>query len=83
MFCPHCQKTTKSKVHESRPAQGEVWRRRFCLGCLKVFVSQEIACEVGTIMPRETRSAYRVVDKKPKPGQRIMNDASHLQSVWR
>jgi transcriptional regulator NrdR family protein len=40
MDCPHCP-STKTKVLETRAETQQVYRRRFCLGCGKVFVTRE------------------------------------------
>jgi hypothetical protein len=82
--CPHCDKTTKGKVLESRPHDGKVWRRRMCGGCLTTFVSVEEA-PPGLRMPTETQSRHRVTDRTPKPEERgaITSTAAHLQGLWR
>ena len=69
MKCPKCQKDGHSQVLESRPANGQVWRRRFCKLCLKTFVSCETA-EPGMKMPTITQSRRRLKDRLPKPEQR-------------
>jgi len=83
--CPHCNKTTKAKVLESRPHDGFVYRRRACGGCFKTFVSSEEAVP-GLKMPNETQSRYRVTDLKPKPEQTdgvIRSSGEHLKHFWR
>lgn len=84
MKCPHCSKTGRSKVLESRVWDGKVWRRRTCALCLRNFVSTEVA-EPDTRMPRETQSRHRVKDPTPKPEQGgvITSTGAHLQAVWR
>jgi transcriptional regulator NrdR family protein len=44
-MCPHC-KTDFSKVTETRRHENEVWRRRKCLSCRKVFFSKEYSSTV-------------------------------------
>ena len=44
MKCPHCQ-SGESKVTDSRPGKGTVWRRRECLSCGRRFTTTEL---VGT-----------------------------------
>jgi len=85
MNCPHCGKTTKSKVLESRPHDGQIFRRRSCGGCFKNYVSREEA-SVGLKMPAETQSKYRIKDLKPKPEQTdgiIRSSGEHLKHFWR
>ena len=84
MKCPHCQKTVKSKVLESRPYAGQVWRRRHCLGCFSVYVSAEHST-ADMRMPSGTQSRCRITDRTPKPGQtadRITSTGLHLQNIW-
>lgn len=66
--CPHCGKTARGKVLESRPLGGEVWRRRMCNVCLKTFVTRE-ASGAGLKMPALTDSKHRtrMVDRAPSP----------------
>lgn len=68
MRCPHCNRDKKSQVLESRPFDGQVWRRRLCRLCLKTFVSCETA-EPGMTMPAMTQSKYRLKDRTLKPEQ--------------
>lgn len=72
MRCPHCQKEGKSVVMESRPLDGNVWRRRTCSKCFKTFVSCETA-EPGMKMPTMTHSRHRLKDRKIKPEQYNVN----------
>lgn len=72
MKCPKCQKDGHSQVLESRPANGQVWRRRMCKLCLKNFVSCETA-EPGMKMPAITNSRHRLKDRKQKPGNFQLN----------
>lgn len=85
MNCPHCGKTSKAKVLESRPHAGQVWRRRQCGACFRIFVSAEHST-IDLRMPAETRSRYRVTDRTPKPEQSdgiIRSSGEHLQWTWR
>ena len=68
MKCPHCNRDGKSPVLESRPADGQVWRRRMCALCFKTYVSCETA-EPGMTMPTQTQSRRRLKDRKIKPEQ--------------
>lgn len=68
MKCPKCQKDGKSQVLESRPADGQIWRRRMCGLCFNTFVSRETA-EPGMTMPTQTQSRHRLKDRKIKPEQ--------------
>ena len=68
MRCPHCNKEGKSTVLESRPYDGQVWRRRMCPKCLKTFVSCETASP-DMKMPAQTQSKHRLKDRKIKPEQ--------------
>lgn len=84
MKCPLCQATARSKVLESRPHDGRVWRRRLCPTCCKTYVSSEYA-EPGLKMPEATQSRHRITDPKPKPEQGdgvIRSSGKHLQ-IWR
>lgn len=80
MKCPHCNGVVRSKVLESRPHEGCVWRRRLCTLCLKTFVSSEHA-DPGMKMPQATQSRHRITDPKPKPeeGGVIRNTGAHLK----
>lgn len=40
MQCPFCSKP-KSRVLESRPDNGTVWRQRMCAMCFKVWTTKE------------------------------------------
>lgn len=84
MKCPHCNKVIKSKVLESRQHNGQVYRRRHCLGCLAVYISVEQST-ADMRMPAETQSRYRITDRTPKPEQpqgRITGTGLHLQNIW-
>ena len=39
--CPNCG-STQSKVYDSRPHEGRVWRKRKCIKCDVRYVTQEI-----------------------------------------
>ena len=81
MKCPHCNRVSRSRVLESRPHDGCVWRRRMCPLCVKTFVSSEHS-EPGMKMPLATQSRYRVTDPKPKPEEGdgvIRNLGAHLR----
>jgi transcriptional regulator NrdR family protein len=85
MKCPHCSASTKAKVMESRPHDGQVYRRRICGQCFKTFVSCEDAPS-GLRMPNGTQSRHRITDRKPKPEETdgiIRSTGAHLQSLWR
>jgi transcriptional regulator NrdR family protein len=84
MRCPHCQSTKKCKVLESRPHDGQVFRRRMCSTCFKTFVSREEAPE-GLKMPNATQSKFRITDQTLKPGQDgvIRNTGEHLRFIWK
>lgn len=85
MRCPHCSREGRSKVIESRPAEGCVWRRRACLLCFEIFVSEERS-DLGMKMPKKTRSSYRLKDRKSKPEEmkrEIKSDGKDLQDLWR
>lgn len=69
MKCPRCQKEGKSPVLESRPADGQIWRRRMCGLCFNTYVSCEIA-DPGMTMPTKTQSRHRLKDRTTKPEQR-------------
>jgi transcriptional regulator NrdR family protein len=84
MKCPHCKAEGKSKVLESRPHDGRIWRRRMCPLCFKTYVSSEHA-EPEMKMPPETQSKYRITDPKPKPEQGdgiIRSTGDHLKWMW-
>lgn len=68
---------------ESRPHDGQVWRRRACPACFKTYVSAEHA-EPGMKMPEATQSRHRVVDPTPKPAQNgiIRSTGKHL-NLWK
>lgn len=72
MKCPKCERDGRSQVLESRPADGQIWRRRLCKLCLKTFVSCETA-EPGMTMPTITQSRHRLKDRTPKPEDRNLN----------
>lgn len=85
MKCPHCLREGRSKVLESRPSDGHVWRRRMCLLCFATYVSEERA-HLDMKMPKKTRSQYRLKDRKPKPEEmkrEITSDGKDLQDLWR
>lgn len=85
MKCPHCSAVTKAKVMESRPHEGQVYRRRMCNGCFKTFVTAEESVP-GLKMPAETQSRHRVTDRTPKPEQTdgvIRSAGEHLKNFWR
>lgn len=85
MKCPHCNQVSKAKVMESRPHEGQTYRRRTCGKCFANFVTCENA-PVGLKMPNETQSAYRAKNVSPKPEQGdgiIRNSGAHLQFTWR
>lgn len=66
--CPHCGKAARGKVLESRPLEGEVWRRRMCGACLTTFVTRE-ASGVDLKMPALTQSRHRtsLIDRAQSP----------------
>lgn len=70
IICPHCGKTARGsgKVLESRPLQGEVWRRRMCNVCLTTFVTRE-SSGADLKMPNLTQSRHRtrMVDRAQSP----------------
>lgn len=69
MKCSKCGKESRSRVVESRPHDGRVWRRRMCGICFNYFVTVERAGP-KLKMPPETRSYYRskkLTDRSVKP----------------
>lgn len=79
--CPHCGVPTLSKVYESRPADGAVYRRRQCMKCHKLFISMETA-PVGLKMPASTHSRKR--NPKPSTGsppRAPVHKTDHLQAL--
>ena len=48
MKCPHCQ-SAESKVIDSRPSKGNVWRRRECLSCGRRFTTTEVVGNLAGI----------------------------------
>ena len=83
MKCPHCTRTGKMLVQESRPHGGNVYRRRLC-ACGKSFVTVETA-PAGLTMPTEVRNSHaRRGEHDPRVGRATPGgDGAHLQGVWR
>lgn len=72
MLCPHCDHDV-TEVVETRKHKGEVWRRRRCRGCRKVFFSREYA-STELRMPEEiTEAARRRLRGEPPPREIKVN----------
>jgi hypothetical protein len=83
VHCPHCEQPTRSRVLESRPHEGSVWRRRLCLRCQRVYVSAEHA-PAGLRMPTLTSSRHRSPPTQaPTPPEAPRGDGAHLVGLWR
>ncbi len=54
MDCPNC--SGKSKVSNSRPSRGGVWRRRICKQCQTIWSTHEQINLSSIIKPKETAS---------------------------
>lgn len=78
--CPYCQVPTPSKVYESRPADGLVYRRRACLICLKTYISSETA-PLGLKMPASTHSRKRTKPNAGLPQRAPVHKTEHLQAL--
>lgn len=78
MQCPYCLRESKAKVVESRRLEGNIWRRRMCDKCLKLFTTKEVHIE--SRMPNRNRPNKLV---SPKEDVKVFNSGAHLQSIWK
>lgn len=82
--CPHCGKTGKALVSETRANVEAVYRRRSCGHCGKAFVTYELA-PPGLKMPTDHNGSVR--QAKRRTGQEvktreIRSTGRHLQDIW-
>lgn len=75
MHCPNCN-SQKSRVIESRPIEGVVWRRRICQSCHHLYLTTE---SLATSKMPWVRGARKV--PPPKAGE-IKSDGRELQAFF-
>ena len=82
MKCPHCLKSGKCVVLETRTQPDEILRRRLCAKCGQTFVSKEVASSVFAIPRKRERSANEKAARRLTDRRTILNDGSHLAGIW-
>lgn len=79
MKCPHCRISDKSRVVETRPANGELVRRRECKGCSKRYSTREAV--YATARMDECAARRGTVAREAKTGP--AGTGADLAGIWK
>lgn len=83
MFCPHCEKETTSRVHDTRTIEGKVYRRRCCNVCHKRFATVELHdTDIKVPWGEWNRRRNLPAAKQQREDGVIRSDGAHLQQMW-